>query len=99
MTLGPAALILFPSVMLEYLTNGAAPDVLVWICLAGAVGWMVFVGWRGVRVAKAATIKGDRDYDQKTKFMLPPEYADSESLRATNRRKHLGAGSIHGSRR
>ncbi len=48
--------------------------------------WTAFVLWRVVRITRAATIRGDRGYDQKTKFILPPEYAQSESVLAASRR-------------
>lgn len=48
--------------------------------------WTVFVLWRVVRISRAAMIKGDRGYDQKTRYILPPEYADSESVLTASRR-------------
>jgi hypothetical protein len=55
------------------------------------VAWAVFVLWRVSRLTRAAAILGDRQYDQKTRFMLPPEYADSESVTAASRRRRLNA--------
>lgn len=49
--------------------------------------WTGFVFWRVSRIVRAMTIKGDRQYDQKTKFTLPPEYANSESVSAASRRR------------
>ena len=48
--------------------------------------WTVFVVWRLFRITRALSMKGDRGYDQKTKFSLPPQYADSESVLAASRR-------------
>lgn len=49
--------------------------------------WLGFVQWRVSRLSKAASLKGDRHYDQKGKYMLPPEYATTESVTAASRRK------------
>ncbi len=64
----------------------------------GAI-WTAFVLWRVVRITRAATIRGDRGYDQKTRYILPPEYADSESVWAASRRKRLNARNRHASPR
>ena len=50
-------------------------------------GWMAFVAWRASRLTRAAVIKGDREYDQHGKYLLPPEYARLESVAAANRRE------------
>ena len=52
--------------------------------------WTGFVFWRLSRILRAATIIGDREYDRKAKFMLPPEYANSESATAAGRHKRQG---------
>ena len=49
--------------------------------------WTGFVLWRAWRVTRAMTIKGDRQYDRKTKFKLPPDYSGSESVLAASRRR------------
>lgn len=85
-TLAPVCFILLPCAALEYLTNGAAPNVLVWASALAAVGWMAFVGWRGLRMAKAGMLKSSRDYDRRGKHLLP-EYAASESALAARLRK------------
>jgi hypothetical protein len=50
-----------------------------------------FVFWRLSRIVRAFTIKGDREYDQKGKFLLPPEYANSESTTTAERRNRRSA--------
>ena len=46
------------------------------VSLFGAA-WTGFVLWRASRIMKAATIRGDRQFDQRGKYLLPPEYAAS----------------------
>ena len=49
-----------------------------WWIVPGAIlsiGWTVFVGWRGVRLARA----NDLNYDRKTKWSLSKEYHSTES--------------------
>ncbi len=65
--------------------------------LAAAFGWLVatsvgavwtgFVLWRVARLSKAAAMRGDRGYDQRTKFALPPEYEATESATAAAQRR------------
>ena len=57
--------------------------------LATSVGaaWTGFVLWRVARLSKAAALKGDRGYDQRTKFALPPEYKKTESATAAAQRR------------
>ena len=50
--------------------------------------WMAFVCWRGVRLLRATTIKGDREFDQRGKYLLAPEYATSESYLAHRKRRN-----------
>ena len=59
LALGPACLFVFPFVMLEQLTRGAAPDALLLCAMLPMIGWMVFVGWRGARMAKAGILERD----------------------------------------
>jgi hypothetical protein len=63
---------------------------------ASAIGWTIalpgaaclgFALWRALRLMRAAAIKGDRQYDRRTKFTLSPEYHSSESVTAASRRK------------
>lgn len=60
--------------------------VLAPLLLLSAI-WTGFVFWRMSRIVRAFVTKGDREYDQKGKFLLPPEYANTESITATRRRK------------
>ena len=53
--------------------------------------WAAFVLWRVARLVRAASIRGDRQYDQKGKFRLPPEYASTESATAASRRRRRKA--------
>jgi hypothetical protein len=87
--IGPACLALAPFVALEYLTDGAAPNALLALPAPIALGWFGFVCWRGSRMARAGMLKSSRDYDRKGKYLLPPEYANSESSFAAARRKRL----------
>ncbi|MDO7842840.1 hypothetical protein [Sphingomonas immobilis] len=59
--------------------------------LLTALVWSAFALWRSVRQMKAGILRGDRYYDQRAKFALPPEYRDSESLTAARQRKRREA--------
>ena len=60
---------------------------LFWLLIAPPwAAWLVFVLWRASRIIRCETIKGDREYDQRGKYLLPPEYARSESVAAANSR-------------
>ena len=48
--------------------------------------WTVFVIWRVSRLIRADVIRGDRQYDRRGKYLLPPEYAHTKSITAINRR-------------
>ncbi|HST91375.1 MAG TPA: hypothetical protein VLJ13_04175 [Brevundimonas sp.] len=54
-----------------------------------ALAWLWFVSWRAWRLIRTASIKDARDYDRRGKFLIPPEYATSESHFAHHRRKRL----------
>nr|WP_312990626.1 hypothetical protein [Brevundimonas diminuta] len=64
---------------------------LPWTAWLLALPWAatsgIFLGWRAWRLIRADSIKSARDYDRRAKFLLPPEYAASESLLAHQRRK------------
>jgi hypothetical protein len=50
---------------------------------------VAFVGWRLQRLMRARAIKMGRLYERKSRYALPPEYADSEdALLAARRRAH-----------
>lgn len=55
--------------------------------MAVVLAWNAFVIWRATRIVRAFSIKGDRDYDQRVKFILDPEQQRSESVTATSQRK------------
>ncbi|MGA0546432.1 hypothetical protein ACO2Q1_14260 [Brevundimonas sp. VNH65] len=57
------------------------------LALPALIACEVFVLWRAVRLSRAFTILGDRDYDRRGKYLLPPEYANTESPLAAKRRK------------
>jgi hypothetical protein len=58
------------------------------LAISAGGAWLMFVGWRAVRLLKAGALKGDRSYDQISKFALPPEYSSTES--ATKARQRRG---------
>lgn len=65
-----------------------AARAIVWIpTVAIALGWYAFVGWRSWRHIKVAAWHGDRHYDREGKYLLPPEYADTESLTVARKRR------------
>ena len=55
-----------------------------------------FIFWRLSRIMRATTILSARDYDHRGKFLLPPEYANSESSLAAARRKRRGSSQRRG---
>jgi len=57
------------------------------LAMALVLTWNAFVIWRAVRIVRAFSVKGDRDYDQRVKFTLDPEHQRSESVSATSQRK------------
>ena len=48
--------------------------------------WVIFLIWRAARLIRAGDYKSARDYDRRGKFLLPPEYAASESYLSHRRR-------------
>jgi hypothetical protein len=73
--------------------TGWAPFVPRWAVSSSSVVaaafwllWIAFVGWRAARLIRAGNYKSARDYDQRGKFLLPPEYAASESYMTHQRR-------------
>ncbi len=49
--------------------------------------WFSFVGWRAWLLIRQAAERGDRLYDRKGKFLLPPEYTHTESATKARRRR------------
>ena len=66
--------------------SGAASAISWMVALLGAV-CLAFVLWRAARLVRVLSIKGDRAFDQKDKFLLSPEYHRSESVTAASQRK------------
>jgi hypothetical protein len=54
--------------------------------------WFSYVGWRAWLAFQQAGARGDRIYDRKGKYALPPEYAGTESATKARRRRR-GNGS------
>ncbi|MBN8818457.1 MAG: hypothetical protein J0I80_07035 [Sphingomonas sp.] len=60
-----------------------------WV-IAAIIGgaWTAFAWWRGYRLFKAFGVRGDRQFDERDKFALAPEYHPSESAtKARQKRK------------
>ena len=67
---------------------GPFTAILFWLLFVPAMAvWLGFAFWRAGRLTRAAATKDDWEYDQKSKFLLPPEYADRESVLAASRRR------------
>ena len=67
--------------------NGSSVSVPLIIGLIFDALWFGVVGWRAWLLFRRSAAKSDRLYDQKGKYMLPPEYADTESATGARRRK------------
>ncbi|MFL9841953.1 hypothetical protein ABS767_13345 [Sphingomonas sp. ST-64] len=62
--------------------------MLIWLpAVLLAVAWTAFAWWRAIRAFRASVIRGDRDYDRRLKYLLPGEYARTESATASRRRR------------
>lgn len=57
------------------------------VAIGWGAAWGGFVLWRTVRLWRVAMLQGGRIYDERGKYMLPPEYRDTESAGAVRRRK------------
>lgn len=66
-------------------TNALSPSVIAAITFD--VVWFSYVGWRAWLAFRRSSIRGDRLYDIKTKYALPPEYAETESATKARRRR------------
>lgn len=53
--------------------------------------WFSYVGWRAWLLFRQAAARGDRLYDRKGKYALPPEYADTESATKARERRRKGS--------
>ncbi len=81
--------VVIPIVVAEVLTRSMT-DALRQLTMGTIFGvgllWLLFSGWQIKRIFPAKSIKADRYYDRKTKYDLPPEYADSESATEAEQR-------------
>ncbi len=53
------------------------------------VFWFGFTGWRGWLIFRRTAIREDRRYDRIGKYLLPPEYANTESATKARERARL----------
>lgn len=82
----PVFLVIFALIGARFI--GPVADVVAWaLVLPLAAGWFAFVAWRISRLLRAVSIIGDREFDQRGKFLLSPEYHRSESVTAAAQRK------------
>jgi hypothetical protein len=83
---GPAFLVMFG--MIGAYSAGSLARATGWTLIVPlGVIWTGFVGWRIARLLRAGSIKGDRAFDQRGKFLLSPEYHRSESVTAASQRR------------
>lgn len=66
-------------------------SVAVVAVIALDVIWFGFVGWRALLLFKAFSAKGDRLYDRSGKYVLPTEYAQTESAAKARSRRRKGS--------
>jgi hypothetical protein len=70
--------------------RGASWHIWMWLSIA----WTVFViGYMFValvRTMRASAVRSDLRYDRKGKFLLPPEYKNTQSATGAKRRKKRG---------
>ena len=84
--LAPMVLAIGIGLLFQAATTGPVRSAAWAVCVAAATLWIGFISWRGIRLIKAASLLGDRDYDRHGRFLLPPEYAGSESHLSHRRR-------------
>ena len=65
-------------------------SVVVVAAIAFDVIWFGFVCWRALLLFKAFAAKGDRLYDRMGKYVLPSEYAATESATKARSRRRKG---------
>lgn len=68
----------------QWADKSSSPLVLV---LAFDAVWFALVGWRAWRLFRQSAERNDRLYDQSGKYVLPPEYAHTESATKARRRR------------
>jgi hypothetical protein len=57
------------------------------ICAVPSTAGFAFFFWRASRVYRAGLIRSSRMYEQRTRYALPPEYADTEDAMLAKRRE------------
>ena len=81
---------LFAAIFLGFLSRNLerTSSWIAWsLAMAVVLAWNAFVIWRAIRIIRALSIKGDRDYDHRVKFTLDLEHQRSESVTAASQRK------------
>jgi hypothetical protein len=68
--------------------NGLSVTVIVIIVLD--LIWLGFVAWRAWLMLRSSAEKADRHYDRHGKYILHPEYAETESATEARRRRSNG---------
>lgn len=74
---------------LPFVGRLSSPSALTVTALAigASLIWLSFVAWRGIRIFRVTSIRGDRRYDRHNKHRLSSEYADTESAIKSKRRR------------
>jgi hypothetical protein len=81
----------FLALLLRPTTPSSAFSVAAVMAIIFDVIWFGFVGWRALLLFRAFGAKGDRLYDSAGKYVLPPEYAKTESATKARRRRRNGS--------
>ncbi|MEG3086946.1 hypothetical protein [Sphingomonas sp. PB4P5] len=74
---------------LPFVERPYSPSALTVIALAigASLIWMSFIAWRGIRIFRVTSIRGDRRYDRHDKHRLSSEYAGTESATKSKHRR------------
>jgi hypothetical protein len=80
----------FFALLVRQVTASPKFSISVVAAIAFDVIWLGFVGWRALLLFKAFSAKGDRLYDRSTKYVLPAEYAETESATKAQTRHRKG---------
>lgn len=75
-------------VIQSHLSTTAATWTWVIAVIIGSA-WTVFAWWRGYRLFKAFGVRGDRQFDERDKFALAPEYHASESATKARQKRRI----------
>lgn len=65
--------------MVEPYLNAPAATLAISLAIAAGGGWMAFALWRAWRLLRAYSVRRDRSFDQRGKFMLAADYHHSDS--------------------